>query len=145
VVQELAARRSPMKIVSDPARADTELIGTIVTVSKNVLNRNPQNLTREAEVAISVDIVWRDLRTSEILTNRKEAVRPPATGAFDPSLEVAPVVKADPIPVPVRVTAVGRALPELGESNATAEQMAAKRLAKQIVNMMERNWELPPK
>ncbi len=145
VVQELAARRSPMKIVSDPARADTELIGTIVTVSKNVLNRNPQNLTREAEIILSVDIVWRDLRTSEILTNRKAAERPAATGAFDPSLEVGPPVKADPVPAPVRITATGRALPELGESNATAEQMAAKRLAKQIVNMMERNWELPQK
>jgi len=146
VVEELAARRSPMKIVSDPARADTELIGTIVTVGKNVLNRNPQNLTREAEIIISVDIVWRDLRTSEILTNRKAVPeRPAATGAFDPSLEVTPAVKADPKPIPVRVTAVGRALVELGESNATGEQMATKRLAKQIVNMMERNWELPTK
>ena len=143
VVEELAARHSPMKIVSDPARADTELIGTIVTVTKNVLNRNPQNLTREAEIAISVDIVWRDLRTSEILTNRKAPQRPAAAGPFDPSVEVGPEVKADPKVRPVRVTSVGRALPELGESNATAEQMAAKRLAKQIVNMMERNWELP--
>ena len=58
---------------------------------------------------------------------------------------MAPLVKPDPTPAPVRVTSVGRALPELGESNATAEQMATKRLAKAIVNMMERNWELPPK
>jgi len=143
VVEELAARRSPMKIVSDPARADTELIGTIVSVSKNVLNRNPQNLIREAEIYLTVDLVWRDLRSGEVLTNRSPADRPPATGAFDPSIEVAPAVKADPVPVPVRVFATGRALPELGESNATAVQMAAKRLAKQIVNMMERNWELP--
>ncbi len=42
-------------------------------------------------------------------------------------------------------TVVGRMLPELGESTATADQMATKRLAKQIVSMMERNWELPAK
>ncbi len=143
VVEELAARRSPMKIVSDPSRADTELIGTIVTVGKNVLNRNPQNLIREAEVFLAVDLVWRDLRSGEILTNGKPAARPPAAGPFDPSVGVAPEVKADPVPVPIRVFASGRALPELGESNATAEQMAARWLAKQIVNMMERNWELP--
>ena len=144
VVEELAARRSPMRIVSDPARADTELIGTVVALTKQVVNRNPQNLTREAEIRISVDVVWRDLRTSEILTNRKAPERP-AADAFDPSVEKGPPVIADPKPVPVRVTAVGRALPELGESTATADQMATKRLAKQIVNMMERNWELPPK
>ena len=145
VVRELAARRSPMRIVSDPARADTELIGTIVAVNKGVLNRNPQNLIREAEISISVDVVWRDLRTSEILTNRKAPERPPAAEAFDPSVEKGPPVQADPKPLPVRVTAVGRVLPELGESTATGDQMATKRLAKQIVNMMERNWELPPK
>ena len=145
VVEELAARRSPIKIVSDPARADTELIGTIMQLNKSVVNRNPQNLTREAEITISVDVIWRDLRTSEILTNPKKPERPPASNAFDPSAEKGPLVKADPTPVPVRVTAVGRVLPELGESTATADQMATKRLAKQIVNMMERNWELPPK
>jgi len=47
--------------------------------------------------------------------------------------------------VPVRVSATGRVLVELGESTATGSQMATKRLAKQIVNMMEANWELPPK
>ena len=145
VVEELASRRSPMKIVSDPAGADTELIGTIVSVNKNVLVRNPQNLTREGDITIAVELVWRDLRTGEILTNRRPPVKPPAAGAFDSSLEPAPPVKADPKPVPVRVSATGRVLVELGESTATGSQMATKRLAKQIVNMMEANWELPPK
>ena len=58
-------------------------------------------------------------------------------------------------PVAARVRAIdvtvgeqvapGRVLVELGESTATGSQMATKRLAKQIVNMMEANWELPPK
>ena len=145
VVQELAARRSPMKIVSDPSRADTELIGTITAVNKLVLVRNSQNLNREAEISIAVEVVWRDLRTSEILTNRRTPEKPPVNNAFDPSAEKGPPVKADPNPLPVKITAVGRVLDELGESTATGSQMATKRLAKQIVNMMERNWELPQK
>ncbi len=145
VVQELAARRSPMKIVSDPSRADTELIGTIISVNKIVLVRNSQNLNREAEISIAVEVVWRDLRTSEILTNRKTPEKPAVNNAFDPTAEKGPAVKADPKPLPVKITAVGRVLDELGESTATGSQMATKRLAKQIVNMMERNWELPQK
>jgi hypothetical protein len=31
-------------------------------------------------------------------------------------------------------------LPELGESNVTASNTASANLARQIVNLMERNW-----
>ena len=34
----------------------------------------------------------------------------------------------------------GRLIPELGESNATAQQIAIKQLARQIVNLMEEPW-----
>ena len=34
----------------------------------------------------------------------------------------------------------GRMLPELGETNATAEQMAINQAAVQIVSMMEKPW-----
>jgi hypothetical protein len=38
------------------------------------------------------------------------------------------------------VTANGRLIPELGESNASAQQIALKALARQIVNLMEEPW-----
>ena len=40
----------------------------------------------------------------------------------------------------VKVVATGRLIPELGESNATANKSAVDKMAKQIVNMMEVAW-----
>ena len=34
----------------------------------------------------------------------------------------------------------GRLVPELGETNATAQQIAIRQLARQIVNLMEEPW-----
>jgi hypothetical protein len=145
IVRELGRRKSPIRVVSDPTRADTELIGTIVQVQKTILNRNPSNLTREAEMAITADVIWRDLRTGDLLTNPptgSDAVPVPPS-AFDPSLQAPPPRAPNDKPVPVRVVGVGRILPELGESNATGNKTATQRLAQQIVNMMEANWNVP--
>src|SRR5213592_3775037 len=60
VVKEIGAK-TKFKVVSDPDRADTELRGNIVSIGKNILNRNQQNLTREAEVVLVVDVLWWDL------------------------------------------------------------------------------------
>ena len=141
VVRELSARKSPMRVVSDPARADTELIGTIRQISKNVVNRNPQNLSREVEITIVVEVLWRDLRTGDVLTNPK---KPKAADApapkFDPSVAPPPPDAPNAAPTPRQITSVGRALVEVGESRATANKMAIDRLARQIVNMMEKDW-----
>ena len=53
VVREIGAK-TKFKVVSDCDRADTELKGLVVNISKNILNRNQQNLTREAEVVLTV-------------------------------------------------------------------------------------------
>lgn len=143
LVRELSGRRSPMRVISDRDRADTELIGTIKLITKTVQNRNQQNLTREIEVTIQAEVVWRDLRTGDVLTNPKSAKQrnPPAPpAAFDPSREPPPPDAPNDKVTPVPIIATGRALPELGESNATANKMAVDRLARQIVNMMERDW-----
>ena len=141
VVREIGAR-TPFKIVSDPSEADTELLGNIVSIDKLVLNRNQQNLIREAELVITVDVLWRDLRDGRILS----ATRPPPglTDAppvpFDPNVpEPPPPVIVQP-PTPVRIVATGRMIPELGESNASAQQRAVDQLARQIVAMMEKPW-----
>lgn len=141
VVKELNARKSPIKVISDPARADTELIGTIVDVRKTVLNRNPQNLPLESEIVLIVDVVWRDLRTGEILTNPKPPTPPPSpAGTFDPSVEPPPPPAPDPVPRPVRITATGRFLIQNGESTITGADTATANAARYIVNMMERPW-----
>ncbi len=146
VVKELTGRKTPMKVVSDPARADTELIGTIMLVMKGVQSRTLQALPLESELTIHVDVVWRDLRTGEILSNPKKPKRAtPDPVAFDPSLQ--PPAPEDPnnlskLPVPVRVVASGRFLTQSGETVATAEDTAVRKAARFIVNMMESPWDL---
>src|SRR5262245_56656655 len=67
VIREIE-RKTPFKVVSDPAAADTELSGNIFTLTKNLLNRNQLNEIREGELVLTVGIVWKDLRSGEILS-----------------------------------------------------------------------------
>ena len=141
VVTELGKRRTPIRVVGDPERADTELIGTIIQVDKLVLNRNQLNYSRELELVLTADVVWRDLRTGRVLTAADRRAEP-AVNPFDPSLPPLPEPGPDPAAVvyPVRLTSAGRFIPELGESNASGRKLATDMLARQIVDMMEAPW-----
>ena len=141
VVREIGAK-TRFKVVSDPAEADTELLGNVVSINKMVLNRNQQNLIREADFILTVDVLWRDLRDGRILS----ATRPPPGLTEPPPVPFDPNVPESPPPVivqppnPTRIVATGRMIPELGESSATAQQRAINQLASQIVSMMEKPW-----
>lgn len=141
IKRELNARRSPMRVVSDPALADTELVGTITKMAKGPQNRTPLNYNREFDVIIDCEIVWRDLRSGRSLANARP-FPPPAKvdRPFDPSVEPPPPPPPDATAGFVLVAGFGRVIPELGESNATGEQAAIKQIARQVVNMMERPW-----
>src|SRR5205823_4819065 len=67
VIREIE-QKTPYKVVSDRCRADTELTGTIMAANKNILNRNQLNEVREAEVVVTVSLIWKDLRSGEILS-----------------------------------------------------------------------------
>ena len=140
IVRELNSRRTPMRVVSDPAKADTELIGTVTNVSKIVRNPSLFFLPREFEVVISCQVVWRDNRKTRNLSG---GVRPPVDtpdAPFDPSREPPPPPGPELQAQTSNVNGFGRVVAELGESNATGAQAATKQIAKQIVNMMERPW-----
>lgn len=148
VVREIGSK-TPFKVVSDCDRADTELKGVVINISKNILNRNQQNLTREAEVVLTVDVLWRDLRTGKNLSSTQRQI--PVLGwtpglpapepiPFDPNVPLPPNVTPDDSWLPVRLVATGRLIPELGESITTGEQKAINQLATQIVSMMEKPW-----
>lgn len=139
VVEELGRRRSTMKVISDPSRADTELVGTIMSISKTILNRNQQNYTREGEFILTAEVVWRDLRDGRVISNPRSAPKLPAQ-QFDPSVPQPPPERPETTVYPVSITAVGRFLPELGESNATAQKMAVDQMARKIVDLMEKPW-----
>lgn len=148
VIDEIG-RTTSFRVTSDPAKADTELLGVVSQIYKNILNRTQQNQVREGELVVNVDVVWRDLRDGTILSAPRGGRPNPPPGAvdpnnppvpFDPSIPVPPVACDPGQPVPVRITAVGRFIPELGETNASAMNMVQNRLAVQIVSMMEKRW-----
>lgn len=155
VVRQIG-QKTPFKVISDPGRADTELIGKIVNFQKNILNVTQQNTTREGEVVANVDVVWRDLRegkNGQILSAPKKTRNPNAAPAitrpgtnetpptpFDAEVEQPPDKYITPQVEPVRIVAPGRYLMELGETIATALQRCEIELATQIVSMMEKRW-----
>lgn len=135
VIREIEAK-TPYKVVSADCCADTELKGRIIALNKNLLNRNQLNEVREAETILAVELVWRDLRSGEILS-RPRLGRP---GDPLPPPDLPPDAPPLPPPPPVLVHSVGGFIPELGGSLTTAEKQNVDRLAVQIVSMMELPW-----
>jgi hypothetical protein len=134
VVREIQAK-TPYKVVSAGCDADTELTGNIVQFTKIILNRNQVNEVREAETIMGVEIVWRNLRTGEILSLPKKGpgAPPPVPADLPPGLP-------PPKPPPVLVQSVGHFIPEVGGSITTAQKENVDRLAVQVVSMMEVPW-----
>jgi hypothetical protein len=115
VIREIEAK-TPYKVVSDCTKADTELVGTIVSRAKNVINFNQQFQVREAETTLSVEIVWRDLRPGHVgeILSRPQQVLP--TELLPPGA---------PPPPPVLVQSIATYIPEIGASLTTAEQQTS--------------------
>jgi hypothetical protein len=88
-------QKTPFKVVGGDCDADTELSGTIGNYSKNVINRNQLNEVREAQTVLGVEVVWRDLRTGEILS-RPVTGLPPAMPLILPE----PATGTVPVPLP---------------------------------------------
>jgi hypothetical protein len=149
IVREIGAK-TPFKVISNPDCADTELKGYIVSIDKLLLNRNQQNTIRQGEIAITVNVIWLDLRDGTVLSAPRRGFNP-ATGVpaqqpiappvpFDPDVPQPPPVQEIQIEAGTTIVAVGRLIPELGETNASGQKMAVDQLAIQIVSMMEKRW-----
>ena len=154
VVRQIPVK-TPYLIASSKETADTELIGSLVSISKNVLNRTQQNTVREGELVVAVDVVWRDLRegmNGKILSAPKKRrelgtapSRPndptqPPPESFDPGVPLPPDAYLPPKPEPVRIVVSGRFIPELGESNSTADEFVEQKMATRICQLMEKRW-----
>jgi hypothetical protein len=132
VVREIESK-TPYKVASSPLHADTELIGKIVNVNKQLINANQVGEVRQAQVLIGAQIVWRDLRpgkTGDILSSQRQGQPnlPPPPGA--------------PPAAPQLIMGWGQFEPELGGSLAQAQADALNRLAVNIVSAME-VWPAP--
>jgi hypothetical protein len=128
VIREIQAK-TPFRVVSADCPADTELTGTITALNKMAINRTQLNEIREGQTTLAVEIIWRDLRTGEILSQPRpksdpDGPPPPPEGPAKPLL----------------VQSLGTYIPELGGTTTTSLQQNVDRLAAQIVSKMEIPW-----
>ena len=92
-------------------QADTELTGTIETVSEGVLSNSFQtNLPQETQITLVVNFTWRNLRTGTVLSRR------------------------------VNFAASSTEIPQIGQQLPDAQQMAVERMARAVVNEMRKSW-----
>jgi hypothetical protein len=136
VVREIETR-TPYKVVGLGSSADTELDCKIVGLNKQILNRNQLNEVREAEMILTVDVTWRDLRSGEILSKPQT---PRNLQTVLPTLDGGAVPIVLPTPPAVIVQSSATFIPEIGGSITTARHKAVNRLARDIVSMMEIPW-----
>ena len=104
--------RTPYKIVA-PGSAQTILEGTITDVQQTQLSRRrPGGVPQEVELTVTVDFVWKDLTSGEVITDRRGFV------------------------------SVGRHVPTsgIGEPFEIAQHQAIERLARDIVSTMRSDW-----
>jgi hypothetical protein len=115
VCKEIEAR-GPMKVVGTP-NADSVLTGRITTDTKHALFREPDNEARDIETGMVVQVSFADRRGN--------------------------IVHDGQVPLPpemIDINQTAHIIPEYGSSTVSAQQKMIKRLAKQIVDLMEAPW-----
>jgi hypothetical protein len=65
-LQREIEQKTPFKVVQ--GNADTEISGSIKTFTKINLNYNQLNEVRECETTLVVEVLWKDLKTGEVLS-----------------------------------------------------------------------------
>ena len=121
--------KTPYKVVDNREAADTELSGVVVARRKGAININPLGEVREAELGLTVEVVWKDLRSGKTLSVPNGIQVRDGLGKRDPDAKIPPVI----------ITPSATYAPELGGSNSSAEDLLVRQLALQVVHMME-NW-----
>lgn len=116
VIKEIESR-TPYKVVG-AATADSILSGRVVSDRKQILVQSQTDEPRQFEMTMVVQVSWVD-RNGAYLRDSEPVNVPP---------EVVELIRG------------GTAIPEVGQSVATAQQQSIERLAAQIVSLMEAPW-----
>ena len=116
VVKEIELR-TPYKVVHHPD-ADSVLTGRLISATKNVVAENRNDIPRDIETDLVVQVDWRDQRGQFLL---QEA-------SFTYS------------PLSFSVAESTNLIPEAGQSVANTHLDATRRLAQQIVVQMQACW-----
>lgn len=118
VVKEIE-KRTPFKVVASPA-ADSILYGRIVDETKNPLVEANTDEPRELALRFYIQVSW---------VNRKGQIVRQANTPIEPEV--------------LALHADSNLVPEVGDSMATAQHRAIKKLASRIVDLMESPWTIP--
>ena len=104
-------------VITERARADSELVGQILAVEQGVLSRNPDSGdTNEQEVNMLISFTWRNLETGEDMVHE----------------------------VAMRVSAAYIPHEPLGEDFFQGSQAVIEKAARLIVERMRDDWEDKP-
>ncbi len=96
--------------LSSSETADTELVGEIVDVRESVLLEDLNDDVVETGVTVTVDLVWRDLRTNRVILDRKN------------------------------LSDTAEFIVTRGESVGTATEEAFRDMAERIVDLLVEKW-----
>lgn len=113
-VQKEIQMRTPFRIVDEPA-ADTQLIGKIVNTRKRVAGETKDDDPRELQMTLTVEVRWENLKTGEILAQKR-----------------VPINQSE-----IQLIQRSEFAPEVGQSLATSYQQLVERMARDIVDLME--------
>ncbi len=116
-VQSEIKNRTHYRITTED-QAQTRLRGRIVDIRKRSLGETRYDDPRELEYSLAVEVVWEDLRTGAILAEQTIPLQPTS----------------------LHLDATAPFAPEVGQSQASANDSAMKKLAAQIVDRMESPW-----
>lgn len=109
---------TPLKVVNSAEVADSVLNCRIQTDTKQISMSSPTSDGRELQVNFQVSVNWLD-RMGDLVKPSQSIPGPPALNTIQDTANM---------------------IPEIGGSVTTAQQAAIKRLAEQIVSMMEAPW-----
>ncbi len=118
VIKEIETK-TPYKVVGSPAQADSVLTCKIIQDRRGMILQDWYNDPRQMQISLRVQVSWVD-RQGDVLRESQPIVILPATSTL--------------------VMATSILTPEVGQSGATAQQLAMQRAAEQIVGMMEMPW-----
>ncbi len=116
VVKEIEDR-TPFKVVHTPD-ADSVLLGQIVSERKRVVAEDINDVPRDIETDLVVQVQWYDRNNGLIMQST--------------ALPIAPIA--------LSVASAANFIPEGGQSLSTAHREAITRLARQVVSQMEMPW-----
>lgn len=116
-VQKEVQSRTHFRLAKE-GMADTKLTGRLVEIRKDVLGETAQDDPRQLQLSVAVEILWEDLNTGRVLAQNqmpmdRQTIQMISTADF---------------------------APEVGQSLATAKQLAIQKLAADIVDSMEAPW-----